>query len=277
MPKIWPWDHALPDSSMNSATAWILLVDYWDCQVWRDLIPCRGLCAKKTFFSSSVLEVLEYDLIFVRLILDCCALDYVICQDVLLKEKQALGTASHITQFSRRIPNTCTDFVSSEGDKKKWYFPLLCPVWSVRADRFAADWFSMARLQMTSAWGNRRGGKFPQEKVLQEGGLVDAGLLCMWPFRAAGILLLLMTPSAPTTLIRYICIFECCILFSQQGRPERHMSWSHLLSNVWQHLAVLGLRKGWRISTFGGHFPNLPQPLSTSWPRKLQWKLNTKR
>lgn len=118
MPKIWPWDHALPDSSMNSATTWILLVDYWDCQAWRDLIPCRGLCAKKTFFSSSVLDVLEYDLIFVRLILDCCALDYVICQDVLLKEKQALGTASHITQFSRQIPNACTDFVSSEGDKK---------------------------------------------------------------------------------------------------------------------------------------------------------------
>lgn len=98
------------------------------------------------FFSISVLNVLEYDLIFVRLILDHCALDYVICQDVLLKEKQAFSTASHITEFSSQIPNACTDFVSVEGDKK-WYLPLLCPVWSVRAGQFAAaDWFSMARL-----------------------------------------------------------------------------------------------------------------------------------
>lgn len=51
---------------------------------------------KRLFFSSSVLDVLEYDLIFVRLILDRYALDYVICQGVLLKEKQVLSTASHI-------------------------------------------------------------------------------------------------------------------------------------------------------------------------------------
>lgn len=44
----------------------------------------------------SVLDVLEHDLIFVRFILDHYALGYVICQDVLLKEKQVLSTESHI-------------------------------------------------------------------------------------------------------------------------------------------------------------------------------------
>lgn len=60
-------------------------------------LACRSLCAKKTFFfPTSVLDVLEHDLILVRFILDHYALDYVICQDVLLKEKQVLSTASHI-------------------------------------------------------------------------------------------------------------------------------------------------------------------------------------
>lgn len=48
------------------------------------------------FFPSSGLDVLEYDLNLVRLILDHCVLDCVICQDVLFKEKQVLRTASHI-------------------------------------------------------------------------------------------------------------------------------------------------------------------------------------
>ena len=82
-----------------------------------------------------MLDALEYDLIFVRLILDNCALDYIICHTVLLKEKQALSTASHITEFSSQISNARTHFVSAEGNKKvilpTFATNLKCLSWSL--------------------------------------------------------------------------------------------------------------------------------------------------
>lgn len=44
-----------------------------------------------SLFPTSVPDVLEHDLIFVRFILDHYALDNVICQDVPFKEKQVLS------------------------------------------------------------------------------------------------------------------------------------------------------------------------------------------
>lgn len=72
------------------------------------------------FFSCSILVILESDLICVRLLLNCCALDYVIQQDVVLEKKQALSTASHIEEFSSPIPDT---HWFSEDDKKKKKLP----------------------------------------------------------------------------------------------------------------------------------------------------------
>lgn len=68
-----------------------------------EIAKCTGLqlavdfvLERLSLFPTSVLDVLEHDFIFVRLILDHDALDYVICQDVLLKEKRVLSTDSHI-------------------------------------------------------------------------------------------------------------------------------------------------------------------------------------
>lgn len=64
------------------------------------------------FFSSSGLGILEYDLIFVRLNLDCCVRDDVICQDILFKERQVLITASPIMEFSSQIQYCWRSFPS---------------------------------------------------------------------------------------------------------------------------------------------------------------------
>lgn len=76
------------------------------------------------------------------------------------------------SEFSSQIPNACTYFVPTEGDKKSaasiFGHSLKCP-----GQFFAANWFLMSKLQMTAVWGNRKG------RMLPMGGAPGRRLLLM--------------------------------------------------------------------------------------------------